>query len=83
MAAAACAFDRVDSDKHFLKISGRLGSNWRFERELKLTQSAVRRGRCWRTLTSCLAVEMAAAARGYRGPTSDERVARFADANVE
>ena len=26
---------------------------------------------------------MAAAARGYRRPTSDERVARFVDANVE
>ena len=26
---------------------------------------------------------MAAAARGYRRPASDERVARFVDANVE
>ena len=65
MAAAARAFDRVDSDKHFLKISGRLGSNWRFERELKLNKSAVRRGRCSRTRTGCLAIEMVAATYGY------------------
>ena len=26
---------------------------------------------------------MAAAARGYRGPASDERVARFVDENIE